>query len=205
MPLTISDGFLTDLGGEGLDAGSALTLANGEVMRAIPRTPGTPGFYRAPLGTSESRRRPLFLNPGSIRIASPGGRDAGPFDLALAVSTPFAWTNRDAMAEIDHRRPLTLTWSSVNPSPVKLILAMSVDQLTTARAMCYCVANGAAGKFTIQPDFLANFPATRDMPGEPLNQLMIAAPTPQTPVTVPGIERLLAVTLFVNVRVVRYR
>jgi hypothetical protein len=88
---------------------------------------------------------------------------------------------------------------------VKLIVAMSVDQLTTARAMCYCVANGAAGTFTIQPDFLANFPATRDMPGEPLNQLMIAAPTPDTPVTVPGIERLLAVTLFVNVRVVRYR
>jgi uncharacterized protein (TIGR03437 family) len=205
MPLTISDGFLADLGGEGLDVGSALSLANGEEMRAIPRTPGTPGFYRAPLGTSESRRRPLFLNPSSITLASPGGHDAGRFELTLQVTPAFTWTNREVMVEVDRHRPLTLTWSSVNPSPVKLILAMSVDQLTTARAMCYCVANGAEGKFTIQPDFLANFPATRDIPGEPLNQLMIAEPTLHPLVTLPGIERLQAMTMYVNARVVRYR
>jgi hypothetical protein len=205
MPLTISDGFLADLGGEGLDAGPVLSLANGQEMRVIPGRRGAPGFYRAPLGTSKSRRRPLFLNPSSITLASPGGHDAGRFELTLQVTPPFEWTNRELMVDIDRHRPLTLTWASANPTPVKLILAVSVDQLTTARAMCYCVANGAAGKFTIQPDFLANFPATRDMPGEPLNQLMIAAPTPHSPVSVPGIDGLQAMTMYINVRIVRYR
>ncbi len=205
MPLTISDGLLTDLGGEGLDAGPALNLTKGQEMRVVPSRRGAIGFYRAPLGSSESRRRSLFLNPGAITLASPGGHDVGPFDLTLQLTPEFTWSNREVIVEIDRHRPLTLTWTSVSSARVKLILAISVDQLTTARAMCYCVANSAAGKFTIQPDFLANFPATRDIPGEPLNQLMIAAPTPHSPLTVHGIERLQAMTMFVNVRIVRYR
>lgn len=205
MPVTISDGLLADLGGEGLDVGPALNLSNGQEMRVVPSTPGAPGFYRAPLGSSESRRRPLFLNPGSVNLASAGGRNASAFDLKLKVTPAFTWTNRDEIVEIDRRRPLTLTWTTANPSEVKLILAMNVDQLTTSRAMCYCVANGAAGKFTIQPDFLANFPMSRDIPGEPLNQLMIAEPMLHAPVTIPGIERVQAMTMFANVRIVRYR
>lgn len=205
MPVTISDGLLADLGGQGLDVGPALNLDNGQAMRVVPSTPGAPGFYRAPLGTSESRRRPLFLNPGSVSLTSAGGRNASPFDLKLKVAPAFTWTNRDAIVEVDRRRPLTLTWTSESPSEVKLILAMNVDQLTTARAMCYCLANGAAGKFTIQPDFLANFPMSGDIPGEPLNQLMIAAPTLHAPVTLPGIDRLQAMTMFASVSIVRYR
>ena len=205
MPVTISDGLLADLGGEGLDVGPALNLSNGQEMRVVPSTPAAPGFYRAPLGNSESRRRPLFLNPGSVNLASAGSRNAGAFDLKLQVTPAFTWTNRDAIVEVDRHRPLTLTWTSANPSEVKLILAMNVDQLTTSRAMCYCVASGAAGKFTIQPDFLANFPPSRDIPGEPLNQLMIAEPMVHAPVTIPGIERVQAMTMFANVRIVRYR
>jgi uncharacterized protein (TIGR03437 family) len=205
MPLTISDGLLTDLRGVGLDAGPALTLTNGEGMRVIPGRRGAPGFYRAPLGTSESRRRPIFLSPGTVNLASAGGRDAGPFEITLDVAPQFTWINREQIVDVDRRRPLTLTWTPSKPDEVKLILAMNVDQLTTARAMCYCLVSGASGKFTIQPEFLANFPASRDMPGEPLSQLMIAEPTLHSLVNVPGLERLQAMTMFASLRIVRYR
>ena len=123
----------------------------------------------------------------------------------LQVAPPFTWTNRDRIVEVDRHRPLTLTWTPAIPNQVKLILAMNVDQLTTSRAMCYCVANSGAGKFTIDPDFLANFPASRDIPGEPLDQLMIGAPTVHMPASATGIGSLQAMTLFANVRIVRYR
>jgi uncharacterized protein (TIGR03437 family) len=205
MPLTISEGLSADLGGEGLDVGAALNLSNGQETRVVPSTPGAPGFYHAPLGTSESRRRPLFLNPASVALTAPGGRNSGPFDLTLQIAPPFTWTNREQIVEVDRHRPLTLTWTPATPNQVKLILAMNVDQLSTARAMCYCVASGGAGKFTIDPDFLANFPGSRDIPGEPLDQLMIAAPIVHMPAAVTGIGRLQAMTLFANVRIVRYR
>jgi hypothetical protein len=205
MPLTISDGLLADLGGNGLDAGLALTVASGGTMRVIPRTPGAPGFYRAPLGASDSRRRPLFLNGASVTLRSPGGHDVGPFVFSLPVAPPFAWTNRDALTSVDRRRPLTLTWTSPGPAGIRLIVAMNVDPLSTARAMCYCLAKAQPGAFSIPSDFLANFPASSDTPGQPLNQLMIAAPTMHAPAGAPGLERLQAMSLFANIRIVRYR
>lgn len=205
MPLTITDGLLSDLGGKGLDAGSALTLTSGADMRVVPRTPAATGFYRAPLGEAGSRHRPLFLNSASVAVRSPGGSDVGPFNLTLPIAPPFDWTNRAAISEVDRRRPLTLTWTPSGRDQVKLIVAMNVDLLTTSRAMCYCLANSRAGKFTIDPDFLANFPITRDIPGQPLNQLMITAPTLDASRSVPGVAHLQSMSLFTSVRIVRYR
>jgi uncharacterized protein (TIGR03437 family) len=205
MPQAISDGLLEDLGGVGLDAGAALTLTNATETRVVPQRPAARGFYRAPLGTTESRRRPLFLNSDTVRLSTSGGRDVGPFDLTLRVAPAFTWANRESTAEVDRHRPLTLTWTPAKSTPLILIFAVNVDRLTTARAICYCVANGAEGKFTIQPEFLAHFPPSRDLPGEPLSQVLIAAPMLHSPETAPGIRRLQVMTMFVNLRNVVYR
>jgi hypothetical protein len=205
MPLTISDGFIEDLGGKGLNVGPALNLTIGATTRVIPSTPAAPGFYRAPLGESDSHRRPLFLNSASVTLSSPGGHDAGPFILKLPITPPFVWTNRGTTMEVDRHRSLTLTWTSGHTDRVRLIVAMNVDPLTTARAMCYCLASAQAGRFTIERDFLANFPATRDIPGQPLNQLIIAAPTLHAPISTTGIGRIQAMSLYGSLRIVRYK
>ena len=48
MPLTISDGLLADLGGEGLDVGAALNLDNNQGMRVVPSTQEHGDFIMLP-------------------------------------------------------------------------------------------------------------------------------------------------------------
>ncbi len=207
FPASLSAALLNQLGDLGLNAGEALNVSLGETSRVIPATPGATGYYRAPLGSSTSHRRPLFLAPGTYQLTSRGGPDAGAFELAVRGPEPFQWSNRDAIAEIRRDRPLPLTWSPARPGQTMVILAMSVDPLTTARALAYCIADGGAGRFTIPAQMLAHFPATGDVAGPPYHQLMLATLTSNAAAarSIRGLDNLSAVTAFVSARVVEYR
>ena len=123
FPVSISAALLNQLGERGLDAGEALEVRGPKGGRSIPTTPGARGYYRVPLGSDASRRRPLFLEPGSYQVASGGGRDVGPFSLELRAADPFEWTNRENFPEIRRDQPLTLTWSIPPHDRTMLLLA----------------------------------------------------------------------------------
>ena len=199
IPTSISSGIVADLGRRGLDVGKAISIRGGG-ERVLPRTPGAPGYYRAPLGEQDSRHRPLFLSPGEYTVTAPGGPDQPAFELRVAAPKPFTWTNRDAVAVVDRKHPPTLRWSPPTADPV-FIVATNVDQFTTARAMCYCVADGRRGEFTIPSAMLANFPVTADVPGEPFNQLVLARLRSVTDAR----QFLTAASLFANLRAVDFK
>jgi len=208
FPTALSAGLISQIGDRGLAVGSALELVNqqSESKRVIPATPGATGYYRAPLGSSTTRRRPLFLAPGTYWLKSPGGRDGGEFELTLKSAEPFQWTNRDAVDTVRRDRPLTLTWSPARHGQIIVIVAISVDALTTARGMVYCSTDAGPGHFTIPAQMLANLPAAGDIPGEPLHQLMVATLLGYpAPVRSSGLDNLAVISAFVNARVVAFR
>lgn len=200
MPVSLSAGLLNDLGDDGFDAGRVLMAHGGAETREIPFTPGALGYYNAPLGTSEGKRRPLFLNPGEIFTVTSGN-----FTLPIRMPDAVDWTNRDQIAEINRSRPVTLTWSPARPGQTIYILAANADQFTTARAMCFCAADGRDGRFTIPAAMLANFPVTYDRGGKPVNQLGLAASTGAAAIQTVGNGLLAGMGLFINTRIVDFR
>jgi uncharacterized protein (TIGR03437 family) len=208
LPASLATGLLEDLGGRGLDAGRALLVRTGQESRIIPQTPGALGYYRAPLGSKPLGRQPLFLNPGSFMLKATGGADVGAFDLILNTDDHgFRWTNRDAIGLVNRGQPLTVTWGPRRSDQFIAILATNADQFSTARALCYCLANGQAGRFTIPAAMLANFPPTYNVPGPPTNQLIVAALPSDLDRTsdAPGLDFLRAISIHAQVRIVGYK
>jgi hypothetical protein len=201
MPVSLSAGLLNDLGDDGFDAGRVLLAHRGAETREIPFTPGALGYYNAPMGTSEGKRRPLFLNPGELFTVTA----AGNVDLPIRMPDAVDWTNRDQIAELHRSRPVTLSWTPARPGQTIYILAANADQFTTARAMCFCAADGRDGRFTIPAAMLANFPVTYDVGGKPVNQLGLAASTGAAAVQSVGIGLLAGMGLFINTRIVDFR
>jgi hypothetical protein len=208
LPNSISDGLFAQIGGRGLDYGPEVTVRNGNDSRSIPRTPGAPGYYRSPLGSSTSKRRPLFLEPElsySIKIAP--GAEGRPFEFTSPGTHAFTWTNRGTVNEIDRKRPLTLNWNPARPDQVMVILAIAVDQSEAASAMCYCLARGNEGKFTIPAGLLANFPVSTEVPPTPSDQVIVAALPLHNPhyANVLGLDELRLISIYANLKVVTYR
>lgn len=200
IPTSISAGILNDLGHRGLDAGAAIEIRSTDQRRVLPRTPGATGYYHAPLGLQDSRRRPLFLSPGEAVIVAPGGSGWAGFEIHVPAPESFRWTNRDRIDAIDRGKPITLRWSGAGDSPV-FIIATNVDQFTTARSMTYCVADGRRGEFTIPGAMLANFPATYQVPGQPANQLAVANLRSVTDAA----KFITAIRIYANLRSVAFR
>jgi uncharacterized protein (TIGR03437 family) len=212
MASSISASLLSTVGKQGLDVGDSIVLRRGEETREVPRTHSATGLYSARLGGRDwrgvSALLPLFFEPGEYLLGAPGGRDAGPFKVPGGPPAPFVWTNRDAVAEIDRTRPLTLTWSPVRLDQAVLIVATSVDQLTTATAMFYCLVSGLQNQFTIPQAMLANFPITQNVPGLPLTQLVVGSLTARTDLQAggaSGLDTITVVSLFANMRTVVFR
>jgi hypothetical protein len=70
---------------------------------------------------------------------------------------------------------VTVHWRGAGRGQLMLIVARNVDQITTAIGMCLCVERAEAGHFTIPPAMLANIPISRDMPGEPYDELVLGS------------------------------
>ncbi len=201
---SLSGAIVAQLGGRGLQVGPALQAKLGDVSRVIPVTPGAPGYYRAPLGTTVSRLRPLFLDPGSLTLIAPGGRDEGAFTAQVDAPEPFEWVNRDEISEVRRDQPLSLRWSPGRRGQVALILATNTDPQTTAHAAALCVADAAGGGFTIPAALLRKFPRSPGVPGQPVHQLAIAMIN-VTDAKADGLDALRVISAYVSGRIVPYR
>jgi uncharacterized protein (TIGR03437 family) len=186
----------------GRDAGPRITVARGNVRLSISPVPGAPGIYRRLLGEQRGGRPgrggPLFLEPGNLAIAGPGGAGVGPFAISVPAPEPFVWENRDSIGAVDRRLGATLRWRPPSQAGAILIGLTSVDPSAAAWGACYCAADGASGAFTIPPAILANLPASQPAPAVPPPSLWLAY-LPfhnQQPLHANGLDNGLAIGLF---------
>jgi hypothetical protein len=198
------DSLLASAHATGRDAGPRLTVARGNLVLPISPLPGAPGVYKRPLGEQRGGRpgrgSPLFLEPGGLVVAGPGGADIGPFALQLPAPEPFVWENRDSVGTVDRRLGVTLRWRPLPPEDVILIGLIVVDPAATAWGACTCAAAGAPGTFTIPPAMLANLPAGQSAPTAPAPLLSLSH-LPfrnQQPLHARGLDHGLAVSVFVQ-------
>ena len=112
------------LGGKGLDAGPRLSVAGARSKRIVPAVEGAAGLYHRKLGgEGGAGREPPLLLDGELLVSGEGGRDAGPFRVAVTAAQPFAWKGPPAV--IDRRRGLALEWRGGEPGAVSIVIVYS--------------------------------------------------------------------------------
>jgi uncharacterized protein (TIGR03437 family) len=218
-PEILADGswpdiILSQVTGIPQDAGSALRLQRGrrprereEETREMPQDRS--GVYTAPIGGEISRRMnlPLFLRPGSFTVSAMGGTVVGDFRVALTARGDFTWTDADHVTDIDRNVGVTLRWQDGIPNRTMFIFAIGVDQESTAMAVSLCATPAAAGRFTLGPDLLANFPATVPAGGPLPTLIALAAIDSRAPVSIRarGINAGFAIPIVLRGRTVIFR
>jgi len=137
----------------------------------------------APLGSYlplYSLPNELYLTPGSYTLSGSGGADVGPFQVSIAVPSPFTWTNRDETTIVNRSQPLTLSWSGAPAAQPLAIFGVDSDLPTNSSAMFLCFAPAGASSFTVAPEVLSAIPPTRQNPlsSKAAIYLMSSAPVP---------------------------
>lgn len=190
--------LISEIGGEGLAAGTELSAEQGKNNLTIPEIFTVQGFYHANLGSYRGNPRKLLLEPGKFVFSSPGGTDVGAFRVAVESPERLEWANRGQIYRIDRTRALPLTWRKQAGDHVIIILATNVDQLTTATGTCLCTASSGATRFEIPAGMLANIPASSPVAGFPYDQIYISS------IPARGGERLQAAGIGAGAVVVTY-
>jgi hypothetical protein len=205
------DALMPSAHAAGLDAGPRITVARGNLRLSISPVPGAPGIYKRLLGEQRGGRPgrggPLFLEPGNLVVAGPGGAGIGPFSMQVPAPEPLVWENRDRIGAVDRRLGVTLRWRPSSEEGVVLIGLTSVDPSGSAWGACYCAAAGASGSFTIPPAMLASLPASQPAPTVPEPSLWLSY-LPfhnQQPLRASGLDNGLAISLFTQALEVQVR
>lgn len=171
VPRSPSSALADEIGGRGLVAGSEIVIAGQGENRTITAPTGTPGVFIAKLGGDDGPppARPPFFRPGGYQVSGGGGAELDRFKISVPSPPEFEWTNRDQVNVVDRAAPLTVTWRGVAPGRHLAIVVMNVDPATTALGTCLCVADPAAGRFTVPASVLRNLPRGEEHPDPPLN------------------------------------
>ena len=128
-----------------------------------------PGYQGNQLGASVlSLPLKLFLD-GALNLSVAGGADIGAFSTDTVAPVPFTWSNRDQILTVTRATGLKLNWTGGNTGSIYssdggsyvFILGYGVDMPTNSGSAFVCYATLGAGSFTVPPDAMANFPATR--------------------------------------------
>ena len=149
-----------------LSAGPALSISDPAGTVNLPQGAGPPVFYSALFADSANLTGVLssFFTAGTVTsLSSPGGTgvDVGPFQAAVTPSASFNWTNQAAISSVTRSAGLTVTWSNVPAgAPFVSIIGYNVDQAHKASGGFQCIADPAAGTFTVPPIAMGNVPPT---------------------------------------------
>jgi hypothetical protein len=155
-------------GAPGLDAGEEIEIAG--PAGKLNMVGGPEGFYRARISRRSTQP---FLVPGEYRISAHGGSAVGPFVTTVRGAQPLTWKNREQLAAVDRRQGVSVEWQNADPHRPVLIVALSVDRLSTAAYACLCAAPPGAARFAIPAAMLANLPATQADAGLPQSLLLL--------------------------------
>jgi uncharacterized protein (TIGR03437 family) len=94
--------------------------------------------------------------PGTYTLKGAGGKDVGPFNASLALSTPLTITG-GLPATVTRNSGLTLNWTGGNSTDLVEIVGGSGSSSGTATFGCFTTAG--AGTFTVPASILNQLPA----------------------------------------------
>lgn len=139
----------------GLDAGSTITVTEGNSQGEIKESSANKGSYSA---------RYELPAGGSATFTAPGGANVGPFSVTLPIGTEnLDWTNENSISSITRSSGVNVTWSGADPGGTVQITGFSVGGATAsdaAGAGFTCTAPGNANQFTVPASVLQSLPAS---------------------------------------------
>jgi hypothetical protein len=153
-----------------LDAGS-LNLSGPEGMRWIPKT--SDGSYfelLTPFGATAG-----YYQPGNHTVTGAGGTHVGPLSASFEVGQPLNWNN--PTASIPRNSPFTVQWQGGTGDRVVIwgVSPYAVGDESNSGAAFWCVANRAAGSFTIPQAVLSSLPPSMMVEGMPAGTFAIGS------------------------------
>jgi len=154
-----------------LDAGT-ITIAGPNVNRTLDRSPQN--YYSALIsdptqisvpGVAGGGAAPAGLAAGTYTLTGAGGADVGPFTASVRISSPPAWTNRDAVTQVTRSNPLTVNWTPGPADDIVTVLGIAGNRMggTAANpvfegAVFTCAARANAGTLTVPVSILQQLP-----------------------------------------------
>lgn len=157
----------------GLDAGNALTVTNSNGSKTMARVANLVGIYSASVNSSTPipgvpsipgapGSEPEYLTTGNHTVTGPGGPGVGPFSVSTVWPAAFVWSNRDAITAVVRSQDLTVRWTGGDPQGNVAITGFSITGTGPAAAGAgfFCLANTAAGQFTVPSVILLALPSS---------------------------------------------
>lgn len=172
--------ILSQLPGEGVSLGPALTIDSASHRRRALPVPGVEGAYDATLGGAGF---PLLLDRGAL-LQGEG------FSVRLPPPPPLEWKERDTLREAPRAAGLTLHWRGAASGSV-LILAGAQSPDRTRSGLAVCRAAASAGVFTVPARALVHLPAGG--PGAVVMSALSAQPCQAF--SAPGVDAACALVL----------
>ena len=120
--------------------------------------PQTIGETSGPLGVSYNS--PLAITHGAMYdLRSSGSKDIAPFIISRAFPISFTVSNFSSLANINRAQPLTVNWTGVGFSSLKVIISENVTTDTiTRRVALTCTVAGSLGTFAVPVAALSYLP-----------------------------------------------
>jgi uncharacterized protein (TIGR03437 family) len=147
----------------GLDAGSSITITDGNSEGKMSESSSNRGTYTAP----------YELPSGTATFAGSGGVVVGPFSVSLPiVSENLKWTNESSISSITRSNGVQITWSGSDPNGTVQITGFSIggsSQSNAAGAGFTCTVPGSANQFTVPASVLLALPASANLNGSILS------------------------------------
>jgi uncharacterized protein (TIGR03437 family) len=193
--------------GMALDAGT-LTLTGPEGSRVITRD--ADGFYYEMLSSGFSFLRAItsglraassgkdagfkgqfdstgYYQPGTHTVTGTGGAVVGPFTTTFNVGSALTWTN--PTTSISRSSPFTVQWQGGSGDRVVMFgfSAYDFDDDEGSGAAFWCLANRAAGSFTIPQAVLGSLPPPELIESIPAGAFGVGSQSLQS-ATIPGMD-----------------
>ncbi len=131
---------------------------------AVPREEN-PLLYTGRIASSlEEPGLPASVLNAATTVSGPGGADVGTFQFTMQPPGAITFPGRDQLVVIDRSKALTVNWQASGAgNDVVLITGIGVNLPENSSAQFVCVANPAAGAFSIPPHVLQAMPITPDI------------------------------------------
>lgn len=169
----------------GLDAGPSLTVSGPPGFLSLKQNPNSRGEYTGLFASS-------VIGPnvpsGSYTITGSGGKDVGPFSVAVTVGNHLAISNKSSLAIIDRAQPLTVTWTGGVSGKYIVISgytpSSALNGVYNPNTYFGCGADAGSGSFTIPSYILSSLNSTVSGAGI----LGIASHPLSNQITIPGMD-----------------
>lgn len=149
-----------------LDAGNQLAITAPGGPNTIPKDQGV--YFKLFGGT--------YYQPGMTTVTAPGGTGVQQHNASVVVPQSFEWTNKPAFgAVINRANPLTVQYTGSGYDYVNIFgISPAVTGDTVIGAAFHCVADPAAGSFTVPVAVLSALPNSPLQNGFPTGSINVA-------------------------------